>query len=94
MPPARGWRDPSAIWGRIEPERSQNKSGRVNLISTEKIIMDQSLPNRKGQNQQRITLIITFKLAGKKKIGITTESTRKRKTIKEVLDSVPLIKVL
>lgn len=29
--------------------------------------MDQSLPNRKGQNQQRITLIITFKLAGKKK---------------------------
>lgn len=57
--------------------------------------MDQSLPNRKGQNQQRITLITTFKLAGKKiKIGITTESTRKRKTIKEVLDSVPLIKVL
>lgn len=57
--------------------------------------MDQSLPNRKGQNQQRITLIITFKLIKKKKkIGITTESTRERKTIKEVLDSVPLIKVL
>lgn len=57
--------------------------------------MDQSLPNRKGQNQQRITLIITFKLTEKKKkIGITTESTRERKTIKEVLDSVPLIKAL
>lgn len=31
--------------------------------------MDQSLPNRKGKNQQRITLIITFKLAKKKKKG-------------------------
>lgn len=55
--------------------------------------MDQSWPNRKGQNQQRITLIITFKLAKKKK-GITTESTQERETIKEVLDSAPLIKPL
>lgn len=54
--------------------------------------MDQSWPNRKGQNQQRITLIITFKLAKKK--GITTESTQERETIKEVLDSAPLIKPL
>lgn len=54
-----------------------------------KIIMDQSLPNRKGQNQQRITLIITFKLAKK---DITTERVHDRETIKEVLDSGPLIK--
>lgn len=49
------------------------------------------MPNRKRQNQQRITLITTFKLAKK---GITTESTHERETIKEVLDSAPLIKLL
>lgn len=53
------------------------------------------MPNRKGQNQQRITLIITFKLAKKKKKkGITTKSTHTKNTIKKALDSAPLIKPL